>query len=185
MSMSVAALKQDEATRIRTDAVAPVPDGNPGVLSSVPAERHGLSTDYLNHYSGILMLIEMASFEPSIVDEIGRWQPIGYREYFEKSPLRRASSALCAYDELAADSRLAFEQIVQGLDKLTLGAIVALQPPCHPHGVPLIAEVVGPAIRRLIDRAAAFLNSGGAGCWDGCEADRAQRMTDWLIAKSA
>ncbi len=60
-----------------------------------------------------------------------------------------------------------------------------MQPPCHPHNTALIADVIGPAIRRLIDRAAAFLNSGGQGSWEGCEADHAQRMTDWLIAKPA
>jgi hypothetical protein len=154
-------------------------------LPAIPADRHGLSTDYLNHYSEILMLIEMVSFDASIGDEIGRWQPIGYREYFGKSPLRRAPAAIAAYDALAAESRLSFEQIVQALDKLTVAAIVALRPPCHPHNVTLIGEVIGPAIRRLIDGAAAFLNSGGNGLWEGCEADHAQRATDLLIARSA
>jgi hypothetical protein len=169
---------------VRTDAAAAFGiDMNPAALASVPTD--GLSTDYLNHYSEVLMLIEIASFDASIVDDISVWQPIGYPDYFRKSSLRRAESALTAYERLTPESRLAFEQIVQALDKLTLGAILALRPPCHPRNVVLIGDVIGPAIRRLIDRAAAFLNSGGKGLWEACEADHAQRMTDWLLAKSA
>jgi hypothetical protein len=148
----------------------------------VPCNHDGLSTDYLNHYSEILMLIEMASFDEAIVAEIAAWQPIGYRDYFVKSPLRRAATALSAYNALPSDRRTAFEQTLQVLDKLTLAAILALQPPCHPQNLILIGEVIGPAIRRLIDRAAAFLNSGGASLCEGCEADHAQTMIDRLIA---
>jgi hypothetical protein len=72
--------------------------------------------------------------------------------------------------------------MVGALDKLTQGAILALQPPCHPQNVVLIAEVIGPGIRRLIDRAAAFLNSDGRVPDAGREADQAQRITDRLIS---
>jgi hypothetical protein len=163
-------------------AVQRDPDGFPASAHPIPADRHGLSTDYLNHYSEILMLIEMASFDEAVVAEIAAWQPIGYRDYFLKSPLRRAAAALAAYEALPTDRRTAFEQVLQALDKLALAAILALQPPCHPQNVVLIGEVIGPAIRRLIDRAAAFLNSGGASLCEGCEADHAQTMIDRLIA---
>ena len=54
---------------------------DPDSRAVVPADRDGLSTDYLNHYSEILMLIEMASFDEGIVAELSAWQPIGYRDY--------------------------------------------------------------------------------------------------------
>jgi hypothetical protein len=139
----------------------------------------GLSTDYLNHYSEILMLIEMASDDESIVAEIAGWQPIGYREYFVKSPLRHAAAALAAYDRLGAEQRTAFERQMEALDKLAQAAILALQPPCHRQNVLLIAEAIGPAIRRQIDRAAAFLNSGRC---VSRESDDTQAIIDRLIA---
>jgi hypothetical protein len=153
---------------------------NPDDLTAVPADKSGLSTDYLNHYSEILMLIEMAAMDPSIVAELSTWNPIGYREYFERSPLRRAASAIAAYDALADQHRVAFEQTVQALDKLAMAAIHALQPPCHPQNVMLIGEVIGPGIRRLIDRAAAFLNSDGTLALQSCE--DSQAIIDGLIA---
>jgi hypothetical protein len=68
---------------------------------AAPGDRAGLSTDYLNHYSEILMLIEMASFDEDAVADLSGWQPVDYRAYFERSPLRRAASALAAYEALA------------------------------------------------------------------------------------
>jgi hypothetical protein len=166
---------------VPVDAARPCGDGAPESVLAATEDRDGLSTDYLNHYSEVLMLIEMASFDDAIVAEIATWQPISYRAYFEKSPLRRATAALEAYEALAEDRRRVFEQTIEALDKLALAAILALQPPCHPQNVVLIAEVIGPAIRRLIDRAAAFLNSGGESLCEDCEADHAQLMIDRLI----
>jgi len=145
-----------------------------------PADKAGLSTDYLNHYSEVLMLIELAAFDETVVEELSHWRPIGYRDYFLRSPLRRAASAIAAYDALDAGPRTAFEQTIQALDKLAQGAILALQPPCHPQNVIVIGEVIGPGIRRLIDRAAAFLNSDGSA---GCTADDdPQAFVDQVIA---
>lgn len=149
-------------------------------LPAAPADRGGLSTDYLNHYSEVLMLIEMASVDESIVAELSTWKPIGYRDYFLKSPLRRAASAIAAYEALVDQHRTAFEQTVQALDKLAAAAIHALQPPCHQQNVVLIGEVIGPGIRRLIDRAAAFLNSDGTVPLQCCEDP--QTIIDGLIA---
>jgi hypothetical protein len=151
----------------------------PGQWDAGLGSHSGLSTDYLNHYSEILMLIEMASEDESIVAEIAGWQPIGYREYFLKSPLRHAASALAAYDRLGTEPRAAFARQMEALDKLTQAAILALQPPCHRQNVLLIAEAIGPAIRRQIDRAAAFLNSGR--CVPR-ESDDTQAIIDRLIA---
>jgi hypothetical protein len=164
------------------DAARACRDGTLPAEAPAPADRDGLSTDYLNHYCEILMLIEMASFDDAVVAEIAHWQPVGYRDYFLNSPLRRAAAALDSYGALPEDRRREFEQTVQALDKLALAAILALQPPCHPQNVVLIGEVIGPAIRRLIDRAADFLNCNGESLCDGCEADHAQHMIDRLIA---
>ncbi len=101
---------------------------------AAPGDRASLSTDYLNHYSEILMLIEMASFDEDAVADLSGWQPVDYRAYFERSPLRRAASALAAYEALAPQRRTGFEQTVEALDKLAAAAILALQPPCHAPG---------------------------------------------------
>src|SRR4051794_15483428 len=89
----------------------------------------GLSNDFLNHYSEVLMLIEMAACDPSVGDDLAEWQPMGYRAYFAASELRRASAALAAYDALPEPRRNAFEKLVAGMDSLAIMAVFALQPP--------------------------------------------------------
>ena len=145
-----------------------------------PQDQDGLSTDYLNHYSEIIMLIEMASFDDALVTELSGWQPIGYREYFLRSPLRRAGSALAAYDALPQEERSAFGQIMAALDTLACGAILALQRPYQTQNVVLVGEVIGPAMHRLMDRAAAFLSSGGCVIRDA--GDAPQVMADRAMA---
>jgi len=39
----------------------------------------GLSTDYLNRYSEVLMLIEMATEAPDLADALRSWKAIDYR----------------------------------------------------------------------------------------------------------
>jgi hypothetical protein len=144
----------------------------------------GLSNDYLNHYSEALMLIELAASDSESAADLAAWRPLGYRVYFENSLLRRAPTALAAYDALPAERRLAFEALTGAMDKLATTAILALQPPCEPEEAALIAGVTLPAFRRLIDRAARFLNSGGLDAGREGEVDEAQRAIDRLLEKT-
>lgn len=145
----------------------------------------GLSNDYLNHYSEILMLIEMASDDPAIGADLGEWQPVDYRAYFGASELRRASAALAAYDALPDDRRLAFERLVAAMDALATTAVFALQPPSVREAAPAIVKATAPALRGLIARAAAFLNSGGRELPPMGEAGEAQLAIDRLLEHAA
>jgi hypothetical protein len=124
-------------------------DGSAGAFSPVCS---GLSNDYLNHYSEVLMLIEMVAGDPVIAADLGDWQPVDYRTYFGASDLRRAADALAAYEALPDESRLAFEKLVAAMDALASMAVFALQPPTDPATAPIIVEAIAPALRSLIAR---------------------------------
>jgi hypothetical protein len=144
----------------------------------------GLSNDYLNHYSEVLMLIEMAGDDPAIGAELQDWRPVGYRAYFGSSELRRATAALAAYDALPEARRQAFEKLVASMDTLATMAVFALQPPSTPESIPWIVEATAPALRELIAKAAAFLNSGGQDLAPDGAADEAQAVIDRIIEHS-
>lgn len=129
--------------------------------SPCESDRAGLSNDYLNHYSEVLMLIEMAADDPAIGADLAEWRPVGYRAYFASSELRRASAALAAYEALPEMRRQAFERLVAAMDTLATMAIFALQPPIAIESASVIVETTAPALRALIAKAGAFLNSGG------------------------
>lgn len=146
-------------------------------------DEHGLSNDYLNHFSEALMLIELAAGDPEAFADLAAWRPIDYPSYFAASQLRRAPAALAAWTALAAPRRAAFETQVRAMDRLATAAIRALRPPCGPQEAAHVAEVTGPALRRLIARAGAFLNSGGADLPDEADAEAAQAAIDRLLER--
>lgn len=145
----------------------------------------GLSNDYLNHYSEVLMLIEMAAGDPAIGADLADWQPVDYRTYFGASELRRASAALAAYDALPDERRAAFEKLVAAMDALATIAVFALQPPSAPETAPVVVEATAPALRSLIARAGAFLNSGGQELPPAGEAEEAQLAIDRVLGHAA
>jgi hypothetical protein len=143
----------------------------------------GLSNDFLNHYSEVLMLIEMAPHDPDIAADLEGWHPLTYPAYFSASPLRRAAAALAAYEALPPARRDAFEKLTAAMDTLATMAAFALQPPCDSESATLVCETTVPALRSLVDRAAAFLNSGGRELPEEGEGERAQALIDQLIER--
>src|SRR5690242_13279520 len=144
--MAAAAQSKIDLDLASTNAALPRASGEDAQLA-----QDGLSNDYLNHYSEVLMLIEMAADDPAIAAELAEWHPVDYRTYFGSSELRRASAALAAYEALPAARRAAFERIVGSMDALADMAVFALQPPCDGESVrEAISVVVGetaPALR--------------------------------------
>lgn len=141
----------------------------------------GLSNDYLNHFSEVLMLVELAAMDAAVMEDLAEWRPIDYPSYFATSQLRRAPEARAAYFQLCEPRRVAFEQLVRAMDKLAMTAIRALRPPCEPEDAALVADVTTPALRSLIAQASAFLNSGGVDLPDSSEVEEAQSVIDSLL----
>jgi hypothetical protein len=160
------------------------PSAEQGAEGAVAAGCAGLSNDFLNHYSEVLMLIEMAACDPSVGDDLAEWQPLGYRAYFAASELRRASAALAAYDALPEARRQAFEKLVAGMDSLAIMAVFALQPPSAAEDTLDVVRETVPALRNLIAKAGAFLNSGGQDLAPDSEAEEAQAVIDRIIEQA-
>ena len=70
-----------------------LPHALPGSIS-VPAcpninPATGLSTDYLNHFTEALMVLEMVRDMPECIDDLRAWQPKTYTEHFAGSRLQQ------------------------------------------------------------------------------------------------
>lgn len=153
------------------------PDGAPA--------QDELSNDYMNLYSEALMLIELSPLDPDVVADLAEWRAVPYPDYFAASHLRRAPQARAAWEALDPERRAAFEALTRAMDRLATTAIRALRPPCAPDDAALVAEVTGPALRRLIERASAFLNSNGRDLPEDSDVEEAQAVIDRLIAHSS
>ena len=161
-----------------TIGLAEAPAGQAG---SVDAPR--LSTDFLNHYSEALMLIEMAGADESLVADLESWQSTNYREHFRASPLRCAASALAAYDRVDPARARAFEDVCLSMTRLvrTVTALLAETP--QSKELPMIVTVASDALRRQIGRAAQFINANGSIDIGAIEDAALQAQIDALLAR--
>jgi hypothetical protein len=139
--------------------------------SDEAAGAPALSNDYLNHFSEVLMLIELACEAPDALDDLAAWRPLGYAAYFRVSPLRGASAALAAYEALPVERRAAFEALTDAMGRLAVGAIEALRQPDETGDAAMAALATAATLRRLTQRAARFLASGGDGLPQDGEAE--------------
>ena len=145
----------------------------------------GLANDYLNLFNEIVMLVEQLPNMPELFDDIQRWRPVSYREYFRQSTLPGRTSAIQAYDQLDARFRRDFEVVVAELDRRATGAVAAVrkhfksQDQTDPYSLMVICERAGATIREALDKATMLVNHGTL-----LASDMVQDRTDRLFARA-
>lgn len=121
-----------------------------------------LTTDYLNHFSSIMMLIEMLPMAPEdFVEEISAWQPLSYKEHFEESGFRDKELAIAAYDHAPRNIRKAFDHTVDALQSLCIHLVNGVREAMEAERIEDLTRLSGegvPQLRELLDHAAAIVN---------------------------
>ncbi len=142
----------------------------------------GLANDYLNLFNEIVMLVEQLPTMPELFEDIQRWRPTSYRDYFKKSILPGRGTALEAYDRLDARFRQGFETVVADLDRRATGAVAAVRKQFKsdddPAALAALCERAGASIREVLDQATMLVNHG-----EIVSGDIVQKRTDQLMAK--
>ena len=143
----------------------------------------GIANDYLNHFNEILLLIEnLPTLLPEMLDELLEWKPVTYREYFAKSLLPGSARALQIYEGLDPDFRNEFETIIDGVNAMALASVEVIRAHRTPDGdldpssVSDFCENASCAIRSALNRASDLVNNGR-----GKVGETPQGMADRLI----
>ncbi len=77
-----------------------------------------LTTDYLNHFNEIIMLLELVPSAPSqFASELAEWQHESYEEHFTHSGFRDKELAIVCYRNAPQDVRRAFDSSVADLEQ--------------------------------------------------------------------
>lgn len=76
-----------------------------------------LATDYLNHFNEALMLAELVSDMPDMMDEFMVWRPKLYKDHFRESGIADKDLAVQAYDWSPVEYKQPFESIISKLNK--------------------------------------------------------------------
>ena len=123
-----------------------------------------LTTDYLNHFSGVLMLIEMLPGDPeTFAEDVLEWSPKTYEEHFETTGFRDKELAVKAYEHAPVDVRQAFDEVVDELNDALVGLLGHVQSAVDTQQTDQLVAVcseVTPQVRDLIGKAADIVNDG-------------------------
>ena len=84
----------DRAIDLAASAASPVTSGRGGPNINPVT---GLSTDYLNHFTEAIMLLEILPAMPDCLDDFLAWEPKDYREHFAASRFSNRDAVIAAY----------------------------------------------------------------------------------------
>ncbi len=141
-----------------------------------------LSTDYLNRHSEALMLLEMVPMDREILIDLKAWRAVSYCEHFANSPLRCAGAAREAYRLLGAREAEGFEGLCAAMNRLVFTVTALLDEMPENEDPTLVVDVASLSLRRLIARAAAFINANGRGEAARIDPGAVQAEVDLLMA---
>jgi len=118
----------------------------------------GLSTDYLNHFTEIVMALEMAIVMPELLDDLRAWKPMTYCEHFAVSGFTGREAVIAAYKLADPAAREALEDAADTLNTvLSETRDVVLAHLSTPLADALARRAVA-WLRPLIARTAAAIN---------------------------
>jgi len=142
-----------------------------------------LSTDYLNHFNEVVMLLEMLPVSPDLVEDVLAWEPRGYEEHFRRSSFKRREEILEAHAGLPEAMRQGLEDLSAEATRLVVVAQGLLRRGLDAAGIASVCEVAVFAIHTRIARLDAFIARSGEERRDPEEVRR-QRRADALLGPS-
>ena len=115
-----------------------------------------LSTDYLNHLNGPVMLFDMVGDMPHMLEELTAWRPKTYVEHFRESGFPDKELAIEAYALAPKRFREPLEQIIESANNRIMDTIDVLQLHISQEdlfGIRSTAKEAGIQLRDLIQQA--------------------------------
>jgi hypothetical protein len=122
----------------------------------------GLSTDYLNHFTEAVMVLEMAITMPECLDDLRSWRPKTYRDHFATCRFADRDDVMAAYEAAEPAVRDALNGISETLNAVLLEARDALLGSSAPTNLEAIAQRAVNRAKLLISHAAAIINGTNA-----------------------
>lgn len=71
-----------------------------------------LSTDYLNHFNELVMLLELVADMPDMIEEVMAWVPKTYEQHFQDSVFTHKDLAIAAYEHAPLEYKDPFDRTV-------------------------------------------------------------------------
>jgi hypothetical protein len=141
-------------------AGAPVPDANVPNINSTT----GLSTDYLNHFTEAIMVLEMVTTMPECLADLQAWRPKTYCEHFADSRFSGRDAAIAAYHAADPNIRKSIDSASETLNTvLAATRDVVVRNLATPSTADILAQRAVAWLKPLIARTAAVINGTATG----------------------
>ncbi len=104
----------------------------PVSLADIAAQVHtvnpdtGLSTDFLNQYNELSMLLDLAADDPDMLEELEDWSARSYEEHFAASGFRDWALVVAAYEMCPPAIRTEFDSAITVLNSVATAGVKAL-----------------------------------------------------------
>jgi len=138
-----------------------------------------LATDYLNHFTEVVMLLEMLPSMPECLGDIRAWAPKSYEEHFQDSVFSDRELAVQAYREADPALRRPFDAVIAELHRLLPAGIDQAAALIEAGELARLEVSIGDLLARtrtLLDRATAFIH-GRAVTMDQASVDATMDMS--------
>lgn len=158
-------------------AASPATGGGLSKINSIT----GLSTDYLNHFTEAIMVLEMITMMPECLPDLQAWQPKTYREHFEGSRLTDRDAVIAAYEAADPEVRDALDANAETLNAV-LGQArnLVIRNLADPAAANALAQRAVAWLKPLIARTGAVIN--GTATHTAADREDAQAAIDELFA---
>jgi hypothetical protein len=132
----------------------------------------GLSTDYLNHFTEAVMVLELIVAVPECIDDLRNWQPKTYTEHFAASRFSNRKAIIAAYQDSDPAVRQALDRNAELLNAMTKRTQELVLQHADTPEVEAISRRAQERLRPLISRTAAIINGtvGEASARQGSQA---------------
>jgi hypothetical protein len=121
-----------------------------------------LTTDYLNHFNEIIMLLELVPSAPSQFSaELAEWQHESYEEHFNRSGFRDKELAIICYHNAPEAVRRAFDSSVADMEQEMVMLLQQVQEKIDSgdtEGLSLLCNEAIPRLQDLIQITAGIVN---------------------------
>jgi hypothetical protein len=145
----------DRATDLAASSTPPATSGRGG---SIINPGTGLSTDYLNHFTEAIMLLEILPAVPDCLDDFLAWELKDYREHFAVSHFSNRDAVIAAYEATDPDLSRSLDTLADLMNTLLLAtreAIAANPTAPKSHALALQAATV---LKPIVTRVSALIN---------------------------
>jgi hypothetical protein len=141
----------------------------------------GLSSDYLNHFTEAVMMLEMAASMPECLDELRAWRPKTYVEHIAGSHFSNRGAVIRAYQAADPAVRSALEEASKALDAALLESRKAVLQDGATAADGSTAQQVLLRLKPLMVRAAAVINGTAHG--ETASSGNSQTAIDAMFAR--